>query len=69
MDSQNFQIIKSMKFGQVYTKQLLADCCNQSIKNVRNALMDAHDKGLVCRYKRPGVRGYVYATKQRSLPI
>ncbi|NYZ69346.1 hypothetical protein H0A36_25335 [Endozoicomonas sp. SM1973] len=69
MDYQNIQIIKSMKYGQEYTKELLSGHCRQSIKNVRETLIQAHDKGLLQRYKKRGVRGYVYTTKQRSLPL
>ena len=69
MDSREIRIIANMEDGKEYTNELLASFTNSSEHMTNKALNNGYLLGLIFRYKREGVKGFVYTTKQRSLPL
>ncbi|RVU32679.1 hypothetical protein [Neptunomonas marina] len=60
-------IICAMRPGQEYTSGLLAKLCNAKRSAVTRELYEAYRGGVVNRYKKKGVRGFVYVSKQLNL--
>lgn len=62
-------IIANMNPDQEYTAPLLAQICDVSSSKVAMILREAAQGGVVSRFKKPGVKGFVYKTNQLQLDL
>ena len=60
----NTTLIASMKPGQEYTSRLLSEITGMDQSDICRELKEASQGGVVTRYKKTGVRGFVYVTNQ-----
>ena len=60
-------ILAHMKPDQEYTAALLADICETSHQRISSTLRAVAKGGVIQRYKKEGVKGYVYKSNQLVL--
>ncbi|MCV6612408.1 MAG: hypothetical protein OIF55_16725 [Amphritea sp.] len=68
-DTGGTAIIANMNPDQEYTAALLAEICEVSSSKVAMVLREAAQGGVVKRFKKPGVKGFVYMTNQLPLDL
>lgn len=56
-----------MESGQEYTSSLISDLTGVSRSTANKALRALYNSSAIERIKRPGVRGFVYLSRQESL--
>lgn len=62
-------IIANMNPDQEYTASLLAQICGVDHQKVSGVLAEAAQGGVVKRFTKPGVKGFVYQTNQLTLEL
>ncbi len=60
-------ILANMKPDQEYTAALLAEICETTHQKVSAVLGAVAKGGVVSKYRKEGVKGYVYKTNQLAL--
>ncbi|WP_432473303.1 hypothetical protein [Amphritea sp. HPY] len=68
-DTGGTAIIANMNPDQEYTASLLAEVCGVSANKVAMVLREASLGGVVQRFEKPGVNGFVYRTNQLTLEL